>query len=94
VKMNFHFRVMPRLRMNGAIPPLPLIPSWLAQRRLFYFVVVVKIVLNKQLFDASRSKSLQKNVVFQRAVNYFCSKHSNCRIFDICFTLFTGREGP
>jgi len=88
VKMNIHFCVMPRSRMSGALPPLPLIPSLRAQRRLFYFIVVVKVVINKQLFEESRSKSLQKVVVYQKAVNCKCAKLGNCRI-SVCLEIFT-----
>ena len=59
--------------MSGALPPFPLIPSLHAQHKLFYFIVV-KIVSNKQLFEASRSKSLQKVVVCQ------CAKLGNSTI--------------
>jgi len=88
VKMNIRLCVMPRSRMSGALPPLPLIPSLRAQRRLFYFIVVVKIVINKQLFEASRGKSLQKVVVVCRAVNCKCAELGNCRIC-ICLEIFT-----
>jgi hypothetical protein len=74
--MNLHLRVMPMLRMSGAFPPLPLIPSLRAQRTLFYYIVV-KIVINKQLFEASRNKSLQKDVVCQRVLNCKCAKLGN-----------------
>jgi len=66
--------------MSGALPPFRLIPSLRAQRRLFYFIVVVNIVINKQLFETSRSKSLQKVVVCQRAVNGKCAQLGNCSI--------------
>jgi hypothetical protein len=32
VKLNIHVRVLSRLRINGAIPPLPHLLSYLAQR--------------------------------------------------------------
>jgi hypothetical protein len=86
--MNIHLRVMPRLRMSGAFPPLPLIPSLRAQRGLFYFIVVVNIVISKQLFEAYISKSLQREVVCQRTVNCKCAKLCNCRIC-VCLEIFT-----
>lgn len=86
MKMNIHLRIMPRSRISGALPPLPLIPSLRSQRRLFYFIVV-KIVINKHLFEASRSTSLKKHVVCQRAVKCKCAKLGKCSIcvyLEIC----------
>ena len=54
--MNNELQVRPRLRISGAIPLLALIPSLRAQHRLLYFIVVIKIVMKKQLFEASISK--------------------------------------
>jgi len=38
VKFTIHLRLRPRLRMSGAIPLLPYIPSWRAEGQLYRFI--------------------------------------------------------
>ena len=35
-----HFHSVPRLRRTGAVPPFPYMPSWCAERQLYFFTFI------------------------------------------------------
>jgi hypothetical protein len=60
VKLTNHFRLVPRLRVSGAVPLLPSMPSWLGQGKLPFQQVV------HTLTDGTSNVCIGSNCVYIR----------------------------
>ena len=57
VKLTSHLDIVPRLRMSGDMPQLPLTPSWHGQRQLYliFIFTYITVVFVKVKGDLNRS---------------------------------------